>query len=274
MTQEQPTYGIVGVGALASAIVTGLCEVVADPPVIVLSPRNAEASAALAARYPSVSVAADNQAVLDAVDIVIVCLRRAHADLLGDLTWRPEHVVVSSIAGVSRSRLAELVAPAGEVARAVPMPAVATRSSRTPVHPPLPRVLEVFERLGGTMPIEGAEEFEAIFTAMGTVAPFFEYLRILSDFLVGHGLAARDAQQVVAATFTGLLEQLATQESPDFAEMVKEHAPPGGGNEQLTNLMREAGVFEGMARSVEEVHRRLTGSSTGKPGQVSGRLGG
>jgi hypothetical protein len=56
--------------------------------------------------------------------------------------------------------------------------------------------------------------------------------------------------------------------------MVKEHAPPGGGNEQLTNLMREAGVFEGMARSVEEVHRRLTGSSTEKPGQVSGRPGG
>ena len=262
MSQQQPTYGVLGVGALATAIVTGLCEGVADPPGIVLSPRNAEASAALAAKYPSVSVAADNQAVADAADLMFVTLRRAHADVLSDLTWRPEHIVVSATAGLPLGQLTGLVAPAGQVARAVPMPAVATRSSRTPVHPPLPAVLEVFEGLGGTMPIEDGDEFEAIFTAMGTVAPFFEYLRVLSDFLVGHGLSSVDANQIVAGVFTGLLDQLAAHESPDFGELVKEHAPPGGGNEQLTNVMREDGVFEGMARAVEEVHRRLTGAGS------------
>ena len=95
-----------------------------------------------------------------------------------------------------------------------------------------------------------------------TVAPFFEYLRILSDFLVGHGLAAPDARQVVAATYTGLLELLDAHVSPDLAELVKEHAPPGGGNEQLTALMREAGVFDAMTQAVEDVHRRLTGADS------------
>ena len=203
MNSVRPAYGVLGVGALASAIVTGLCEGVEEAPLIVLSPRNSEASAALAARYPSVTVGSDNQAVVDAADLVFVTLRRAHADLLGELTWRPEQVVVSATAGLPLDRLRELVAPVDHVARAVPMPAVATRSSRTPVHPPLAPVLEVFERLGGTMPIDDGDQFEAIFTAMGTVAPFFEYLRILSDFLVGHGLASADASQVVAATYTG-----------------------------------------------------------------------
>jgi pyrroline-5-carboxylate reductase len=259
MTSDRVAYGVLGVGALASAIVTGLCEGVEHPPAIVLSPRNGDTAAHLAGRFESVSVAADNQAVVDAADLVFVTLRRAHADVLGELTWRPDQVVVSATAGLPLDRLGELVAPAHQVARAVPMPAVATRSSRTPVHPPLAVVLEVFERLGGTMPIDDGDEFEAIFTAMGTVAPFFEYLRILSDFLVSHGLRSGDARQVVAATFTGLLESLQANESPDFAELVKEHAPPGGGNEQLTALMREAGVFDGMAQAVEEVHQRLTG---------------
>ncbi len=262
MTSAPVTYGVLGVGALASAIVTGLCEGVADPPAIVLSPRNAEASAGLAATYPSVTVADGNQAVVDASDLVLVTLRRAHADLLGDLTWRPEQVVVSSVAGLPLGRLTELVAPAGQVARAVAMPAVATRGSRTPVHPPLAPVVAVFERLGGAMAIEDGDQFEAIFTSMGTVAPFFEYLRVLSDFLVGRGLPPADAQQLVAATFTGLLESLQAQETPDFAELVKEHAPPGGGNDQLTRLMREAGVFDQMARAVEEVHQRLTGGGS------------
>ena len=96
MDMHPPRYGVLGVGALASAIVTGLCDGVADPPVIVLSPRNAEAAAGLAARFDSVSVAADNQAVLDAAELVFVALRRVarrrHAELIG----RPEHVVVSA----------------------------------------------------------------------------------------------------------------------------------------------------------------------------------
>jgi pyrroline-5-carboxylate reductase len=35
------TYGVVGVGAIAAAIVTGLIECAPDDPQIVLSPRNA-----------------------------------------------------------------------------------------------------------------------------------------------------------------------------------------------------------------------------------------
>ena len=259
MDPQTAQYGLLGVGALATAIVTGLCEGAAEPPRIVLSPRNHQRAASLAAAYPSVAVAETNQAVVDAADLVFVTLRRTHADELAELSWRADHVVVSAIAGVPLGRVRVLVSPATQVARAVPMPTVATRGSRTPVHPPLRPALDAFERLGGAMPIEDGDQFEAIFTAMGTVAPFFEYLRILSDFLQGRGLTKSNADVIVAGVFTGLLGQLAAHEAPDFAELVREHAPPGGGNDQLTRLMREHGVFEGMARSVDEVHRRLTG---------------
>jgi len=65
MDSQTARYGVLGVGALATAIVTGLCEGVAEPPAVVLSPRNARAAAALAARHATVAVATDNQAVLD-----------------------------------------------------------------------------------------------------------------------------------------------------------------------------------------------------------------
>jgi len=259
VTGSGETYGVLGVGALASAIVTGLCDGVPDPPPVVLSPRNADIAAGLAARFPSVRVAADNQAVVDGSTTVVVCLRQAHADVLGGLVWWPDHAVVSAVAGVPLGRLTGLVAPAGQVARAVPMPEVATRASATPVHPPLAPAVALFDQLGGALPIEDGDQFEAIFTALGTVAPFFEYLGVLAGFLVDHGLPAPAAQRLVADSFTGVLSTLAAAGDPDFAELVKEYAPPGGGNEQLTDLMREEGVFEGMARALDEVHRRLTG---------------
>ena len=65
MAATSTTYGVLGVGALASAIVTGLCDGVEDPPDVLLSPRNSATASGLAARFPTVTVAADNQGVVD-----------------------------------------------------------------------------------------------------------------------------------------------------------------------------------------------------------------
>ena len=120
-------------------MVVGWCDGVADAPAVVLSPRSAERSADLAARFDTVRVAADNQAVVDEADVVVVCLLPGNAaEVLAGLRFRPDQAVVSAVAGVDVARLREVVAPASEVARSIPLPAVATRESVTPVHPARP----------------------------------------------------------------------------------------------------------------------------------------
>src|SRR4051794_38587308 len=149
-----PTYGVLGVGAIARAIVTGLCHEVADPPPVVLSPRGAATSAELARLFSTVEVATDNQAVLDSSDVVLICLRTADAHLLGELDWRTDHVVVSATAALGMPRLRELVAPATSACRSVPMPPVAERAGLTAVHPPLAEARELFDRVGETLEVE------------------------------------------------------------------------------------------------------------------------
>src|ERR687895_1003561 len=56
--------GIVGVGVIAEAIVTGLGEGEGTPTAIHLSPRSVGRASRLATRYPSVHVADSNQTVL------------------------------------------------------------------------------------------------------------------------------------------------------------------------------------------------------------------
>jgi pyrroline-5-carboxylate reductase len=82
-------YGILGVGELGAAIVTGLCQDAVAAPGILLSPRSAARAADLGARYPSVVVAPDNQALADRCAVVVLSVRPADAaEVLGKLTFR------------------------------------------------------------------------------------------------------------------------------------------------------------------------------------------
>ena len=251
------TVGVLGVGSLAGAVVEGLCDGVDDPPRVVLSPRGAATAARLAATYPTVRVAADNQAVLDDCDTVLVCLRERDAGVLATLTWREEQCVVSATAGLSADRLAVAVAPARELARAVPMVAVAERSWTTPVRPAVPRAVALLERLGGALPMGSDEEFDAVYTALGTVAPFVDYLRSVSGFLTDHGLGQHAADSLVGRSFALLAPELAAADV-DLGRLLRAHAPAGGGNEQLATLMREAGVPAATRTALDEVFRRQT----------------
>ena len=90
------------------------------------------------------------------------------------------------------------------------------------------------------------------------MAPFFEYLGVLAGFLADHGLPVPVAQRLVADSFAGVLSTLAESEDPDFTELVKEYAPPGGGNAQFSAELHAAGVFDAMRRALDTVHERLT----------------
>jgi pyrroline-5-carboxylate reductase len=257
VSSTEPSYGILGVGAIAAAIVTGLCEGVAEPPPVVLSPRNAERAASLAASLPSVRVATGNQAVVDASDVVVVCLLPADAaEVLAGLDFRADQAVVSAVAGLPVAHLAELVAPAAEVARSIPLPAVATRASVTPVHPATPAVTGLFDRLGGCLVVDEETAYESVAAASATVAAHFRYLGTIADWLAGRGIPGTEAGRYVADTFAALSEELGSSEA-DFAVLARAHTTPGGLNEQFARDLDEAGVYDAVRAGLDAVLARI-----------------
>ena len=92
--------GFIGTGTITAHIVRGLQgSALADWPVV-LSPRNPEIAAELAV-LPVVTVAASNQAVVNACDIVILAVRPQIAqDVLSGLRIAPDQLVISLIAGL------------------------------------------------------------------------------------------------------------------------------------------------------------------------------
>jgi pyrroline-5-carboxylate reductase len=252
------TYGIIGVGAIGAAIVTGLCEGAKDAPSVVLSPRSASRAADLAARLPTVRVASSNQDVVDGSTVVLLCIRPQEARaVLPALKFSGQQAIVSMMAGVPIEALRELLAPVQNIARAIPLPAVAARAGATPIFPATAAARALFDRLGCSIEIPNERAFDATSASTATVSAHFAYLNAICEWLIAQGVAETAARRQVAATFAGLAVQL-HDGAPDFSELARDHATRGGTNEQFLGVLERARVFDAVGAGLDQILERLT----------------
>jgi pyrroline-5-carboxylate reductase len=255
--------GFIGTGALTSAIVTGIKSTTDHSVSVLLSPRNQEIAARLAARYPDVRVAPDNQAVLDGSDMVMLAVRPQVAkEVLSALQFRRSHHVVSLIATLSRDEIAALTAPADQVTKALPMPMVAYRQGATIIHPPDPAVASLFGSLGKAIEVSDPGEFDALSVATATFATYFKYLDTIHGWLKDHGVGEATARDYVAGLFKALGGVPETMPDADFVQMAADYATRGGINEQVLRELLAKGIFDAVRESLEGVYGRVSGGST------------
>lgn len=254
--------GFIGTGALSSAIVTGLKTLEGNTTSVVLSPRNEEIAAGLAARFADVRVAKDNQAVLDQCDTIMLGVRPQIArDVLPALRFRPDHHVVSLIATFSRDEIAAMVGPAKRVTKALPMPMIAIRQGPTIIFPPDPDMAAFFGRLGTAIEVASESEFDALSVATATYASYFKYLETIHSWLKDNGVDDAKGRDYVASLFGALGQAPATTPDASFAHLAEDYATRGGINEQVLRELTEHGTFERFRESLGAIHRRITAAS-------------
>lgn len=258
MTKTEAQYGFIGIGAIAAAMVNGLCRRDEAAPSILLSPRNAQRAAQLTAQHPSVTLAADNQAVIDGSRVVVLCLRPQDAPaIIPGLSFSPDQAVISVMAGVSLRALAGLGVPATNIARSIPLPAVANGKAATPIYPATDASRKLFERLGTAEAVPDEKAFEALSAATATIATHFAYLAAIADWLRQKRVPETIVRHQLAATFAGVAAEL-DGKSPDFEHLADDYATAGGINAQFLASMNAAGLIDHVSVALEEVLERLT----------------
>ncbi|RZQ66019.1 NAD(P)-binding domain-containing protein [Amycolatopsis suaedae] len=248
-------YGFIGTGEITAAIVTGLSAGTA--PDVFLSPRGREVSRELGARFPNVHVCASNQEVLDNATSVVIAVRPPIGQaVLEELTFRPEHVVISALAGVRVDQLRAWTAPAGRVVRSIPLPSAARGQSLTAMFPDDPAARELYERVGGVVVPREEETLEAFSAATSTFAAHLDYLATIADWLAERGAGAEAASAYVTHVF-GQLGILVSQQTDTLAALTGKHMTPGGINEQFLARLREAGVPDTVRSGLDGILSRL-----------------
>jgi pyrroline-5-carboxylate reductase len=249
--------GFVGCGAIASAMVTGLCSTGNAGP-IMLSPRNAKVAAGLASRFANVQIAPTNQAVLDASEVVVLAVRPQIAfGVLSELHFRPEHHVVSLIATFPLERIRHVTRPARLVTRAVPLPSVALRQGPTAIHPPSQPIKALFDTLGTAIELDAESEFDAFAAATAIMASYFGFASTISGWMTRNGVAPENARAYVGEMLRGMAATSAAAPDRSFNALAEEHQTPGGLNEQVLQLITRDGLFVGLDRALDAVLKRL-----------------
>ena len=251
--------GIVGVGHLASYLVEGLRR--ASPNLeIVLSPRNAERSAELAARFGA-RVADDNQAVANAAELILLTTRPGDAvAACENIAFRPEQTVISAAAGLTLAALRPAVAPAA-VVRAMPISCAAINESPTLLYPDDPRAHALFALLGQVHVLPD----ESQFAPASAIAAFYGWVYALLDEMVAWtaqaGVPAQTARGLVLETVRGAVDMALRHPDQELAAMLDTLATPGGITEQGLRILRRDGGLTAWTEALSAVLTRMDGDS-------------
>lgn len=246
------TYGFVGTGELTAAIVEGLGAGAA----VFLSPRNHDIAHDLAGRFPNVRVCGGNQEVLDSADTVVLAVRpQVVREVLAELAFRPEHVVVSAVAAVTVGRLREWVAPAQRVVRSIPLPTASRRASRTAMYPEDAAARALFESVGDVVVPADEATLATFSAATATFAAHLDQLATIAGWMAEHGVAPEDANGYIAHVF-GELGRTLAQHQGTLGELARKHETPGGINEQFRTAVRDP---DRVRRALDDVLNRVKG---------------
>ncbi len=238
--------GVIGTGVIATALVRGLA---GQGHVITVSQRSAANSATLARDIPEVSVA-ENQAVLDASDVVFLGLMaEAAPSVLGALQFRPDQQVISLMAGATLAQIAPMVAPACAVALMLPYPGIAHGGS-----PVLalgdPALIETFfAPRNPVFRLKDEAELSAYLCAQAVLSPVAQMVADASDWL---GRRADEPVQGEAFLRALVASNLSVGSAGALVEALNTE---GGYNQRLRVHLERAGLRAALAQGLDKLER-------------------
>lgn len=252
--------GFVGTGAITEAIVVGALKSALPIAAIHLSPRSAAIAERLAAASPLVTVAGDNQHVVDASDTVFLAIRPQIAEeVVRALRFRPEQHVVSLVAAVERQTLFDWIGEPVRLTQAIPLPFVADRQGVTAIYPPDADIAAFFDALGSGVEARTQPEYELLGVASALMGTFFGIQEIGARWLEEKGMPYAQARSYLAPLFESLAKTAARADGPDFETLREEFSTRGGLNEQVFVDFDRNGGARALTDALNGVLARIQG---------------
>ena len=250
--------GFIGTGNISTDVITGICNSKIKFKKIYISPRNKNKAQKLKKKFKKILIAKSNQAVIDKSDwICLGVLPEVGEKIIPKLNFRPKQVIVSFISTINYTQLKKIINKKVKIVRAIPMPPIALGRGPVAIFPPDRQVKNFFNKIGTTIEIKSEKLSQNFWATSGTMAAFYELLKVLSDWLVKKGLKRNQAQQYITSLYSALAELAVVNSKKDLKHFVAQSQTPGGLNWQGVNQLRKSGYYKSFERMINNILKRL-----------------
>ena len=251
--------GFIGTGKIASSVITGICKSKIKYKKIFISSRNRKISQVLKKKFKNIVISKDNQQIVDKCDWIFLSVTpTVGKKIIKDLKFKSKQTIISFISTITLSQLKKAIKVKAKIVRAIPLPPISLRKGPVPICPPNSKVKSFFNQLGTTVEIEKEKSSINFWSTSGMMAPFYELLRVMTDWLVKHGVKKDNAQKYITSLFLALSEDAVVNSKEDLKHLVRESQTPKGLNEQCVKELTKAGFYKSLEKTLNSLHKRLS----------------
>jgi len=249
--------GFIGTGNIVSDVIIGISKSKIKYKKIIISPRNKKKAIYLKKYFKKVTIAKNNQEVIDKTDWVFLgVLPKVGETILPKLRFRNKQIIVSFMSTTNYTKLKKLIKTKSVIIRAIPMPPIRMGKGPVAIFPPNKKVKGFFDKIGTTIEIKNEKLSKNFWAISGTMASFYELLNILSKWLIRKKTNKLDSQKYVTLLYSALAELALLNSSKPLKNLVNEQTP-GGLNWQGVNELRKSGYYRLLEKSLKKIYKRL-----------------
>ena len=250
--------GFIGTGKITSSVVAGICRSKISFKKIVLSPRNKNVAKKLKNQFKKVSIAKKNQEIVNSCSWIFLAVTPSVGQkIIKNLKFRSSQTIVSFISTMTLPQLKKAIKVKAKIVRAIPLPPISLRKGPVPIFPPNKKVKNFFNKIGTTVEIRNEKLSKNFWAISGMMAPFYELLSTMSNWLVKRGIKKDKAQKYITSLFVALSEDAVVNSKKDLKNLVKESQTPRGLNEQGVKELRKADFYRATERTLNSILKRL-----------------
>ena len=250
--------GFIGTGKIASSVIIGICNSKISFTKILISPRNKKIAKDLKKNFKKVEIAKDNQEIVDNCNWVFLSITPTVGEkIIKELKFKPNQIIISFISTITLAELKKAIKVKAKIIRAIPLPPISLKKGPVPICPPNKKVKDFFNKIGTTVEIKNEKSSINFWATSGMMAPFYELLRVMTDWLVKRGIKRNNAQKYITSLFLALSEDAVANSKKDLKYLVKESQTPKGLNEQGVRDLTKSGFYKKIEKTLNGIHKRL-----------------
>lgn len=250
--------GFIGTGKIESSVIKGICNSKISFKKILISERNKNISKSLNKKFKKITIIKNNQDIINSSNWIFLSVTPSVGEkIIKDLKFKSNQIIISFISTITLAQLKRAIKVKAKIIRAIPLPPISLKKGPVPICPPNNKVKNFFNKIGTTVEIKNEKSSINFWSTSGMMAPFYELLRVMTNWLVKRGVKRDNAQKYITSLFLALSEDAVVNSKKDLKYLVKESQTPKGLNEQWVKELSKAGFYKKLEKTLNSIHKRL-----------------